>query len=188
MNKISAFFYNKATITITLIFTIITFGYLFFVMMTVAKGFEVTDSNNTSLGMSLGFDYETVEAFISSRSDEMLVAYKKFNVIWDNLFALLYGLMYIFWLSFLFKPYQNKVESLNLLPCIQVIFDWIENFKLAEVASSYLAGDQIATMDVQIASFASMMKWMGSILIFIALTLGIILKIWTMIKNRKRIT
>lgn len=185
MTTLSSFFYKKSSLTIAFILTIITFGYLFLVMMDAAKCFEVADSAQKSLGTSFGITAEMVQEFFSIRTEEMIVCYKEFNTIWDNLFALFYGLMYIFWLSLLLKPFSNQFKILNLLPLLQVVFDWLENFQVVRIANSFLAEIPVKAFDIQLLSTFSAIKWFGSALVFLLIIIGIVLRIRTMIKKRK---
>jgi hypothetical protein len=200
MTRLSNYFYNKASLLTAIILTILTFSYLFLVMTDIAKGFEIVDATTQSLAMSFGFSYEMVEAYLSIRTAEMISVFIEFNRIWDNIFALLYGLMYILWISLLFKPYSAKAKWLNLFPITQTIFDWLENFQLAKLATYYLENPRFVNKDflpsswgsnvffennVQFASIFGMAKWTASTLIFIIVFVGIILKTWTAIKNRK---
>ena len=200
MTKLSNFFYDKATLLSATILTVLTFSYLFLVMTDIAKGFEIADETTQSLAMSFGFSYEMVEAYLSTRTAEMLSVFIEFNQIWDNIFALFYGLMYILWISFLFKTYSAKAKWLNLFPITQTIFDWLENFQLVKLATYYLENPQFINKDylpsswgsnvffennVQLASIFTMIKWTASTLIFVILFIGIILKVVSLIKKRK---
>jgi hypothetical protein len=44
----------------------------------------------------------------------MVDAYINFNRIWDTLFGLIYGLIYVVWLSVLFKSFSIKSEHYKL--------------------------------------------------------------------------
>ena len=185
MNKLSKYFYNKATLYFAIVLTVVTFSYLFFVSMDKAECYHVADKSVKSLGTSFGYDLEMVQHFLSVRSKVMIICYKKFNIIWDNLFALSYGLMYITWFSLLFKPFMNKVKLLNLFPISQVLFDWLENFQLARISNSYLIEDQIYLFDVNLSSSFTIIKWICSSLIFVLIVIGILFRIVVAIKKRK---
>lgn len=184
MNKLSAFFYQRSTWIIALVLTVISFGYLFLVMMDAGKCFEVAGSTPASLGTSFGFDYDTVVGFLTIRTEEMINCYQSFNLLWDNIFAILYGLMYVAWVSFILKPFQNSAKLLNLLPFLQTIFDWVENLQLVKISSSHLAGEQISAFNVYIASAASMLKWVISTLVFVAILVGISFRIMDAVKKK----
>ena len=95
-------------------------------MMGKAAGVELVDDDMKSLGTSFGFDYADIIVFLAARTDEMINAYINFNKVWDTLFGLIYGLMYVVWMSVLFKPFAQKVGFLNLFPFAQVLFDWFK--------------------------------------------------------------
>jgi hypothetical protein len=99
----------------------VMFGdYLGVVLVPLGSGFAVADGSPNSLGTPLGFDQSDGLAFFAARSDEMIRSYISFNLVWDSLFALVYGLMYISGLSVLFRPVARKTRLVNLLPALQV--------------------------------------------------------------------
>ena len=183
MNKLSRFFYQKSTLIVAIALTALSFSYLFLVLMDMGKCFAV-ETGSQSLGTSFGFSYEAVQQFFSLRTPEMVVCYRQFNAIWDNLFALLYGLMYVAWVSFLFKPHAAKVKWLNLLPALQTVCDWVENLTLVELADAFLAGEALSTVAVNLASSASMAKWVISSLVFGLILIGIAWRIVSALKKR----
>ena len=98
-------------------------GYLLFFLTGKGKAFEVANGGIKSLGTSLGFGQVEILAFLTERSDQMINAYIDFNRVWGSLFALIYGVMYVVWVSILFKPYSKMVGVLNLLAFGQVLFN-----------------------------------------------------------------
>ncbi|MDT2078956.1 MAG: hypothetical protein RMX54_11825, partial [Planktomarina sp.] len=159
-------------------------GYLFLVMMSKSTGFELSDSNIKSLGTSFGFDKADIVLFLATRTKEMIEAYINFNQIWDTVFGLIYGLMYVVWVSVLFKPFSKKVGVLNLFPFIQVLFDWLENYTLAAVANQYLADGVFSSVNAKLASIFSIFKWVCSGLTLTLILIGAILMIAQAIKNK----
>ena len=95
-------------------------------MMGKAAGFGLVDGDMKSLGTSFGFGHADITVFLAARTDEMTKAYINFNKVWDTLFGLIYGLMYVVWTSVLFKPFVQKFGYLNLFPFAQVLFDWFK--------------------------------------------------------------
>ena len=182
---LSEFFYHKANVKIGLLFTAIFLAYLLLVMLAKATGFEVTGSTIKSLGTSFGFDQADIREFLAARSDNMIEAYIRFNQIWDTLFGLTYGLMYVVWVSVLFKPLAHKTGLLNLLPLVQVLFDWLENYQLAVIAKQYLADGLIASSNAQLASVFSMIKWACSGLTYLLILVGIVMLIARALGNKK---
>ena len=185
VSRLSHFFYQNSGIFIAVFFTIVFIGYLFFIMIGKAAGFELADGNIKSLGTSFGFDHADIIAFLAARTDEMINAYINFNKVWDTLFGLIYGLMYVVWISFLFKPSAQKVGFLNLFPFAQVLFDWLENYALASLANQYLVDGMISLPIAKLASVFCMLKWVCSGLTSTLILVGIILTIAQAIKNKK---
>jgi hypothetical protein len=125
--------------------------------------------------------------FLTTRTDEMINAYIDFNQVWDTFFGMIYGLMYVVWVSVLFKPFSQKAGSLNLFPLTQVLFDWLENYELGLLANQYLADGVISSSNAQLASAFSMIKWACSGLTYVLISVGIILVISRAIKKKHRI-
>jgi hypothetical protein len=94
--------------------------------------------------------------------------------------------MYIIWLSVIFKPYSQKFWLVNLLPFGQVIFDWIENLSLVSLSKAYLIDESISTSNVMIASLASSIKWGISLLVYLVIIHGIVLRSARVITDRRK--
>jgi len=180
----SNFFYQFSSIWIAILLTIVFIGYLVLVLMVKSTGFELSDGNIKSLGTSFGFDKADIVLFLATRTKEMIEAYINFNQIWDTVFGLIYGLMYVVWVSVLFKPFSKKVGVLNLFPFIQVLFDWLENYTLAAVANQYLADGVFSSVNAKLASIFSIFKWVCSGLTLTLILIGAILMIAQAIKNK----
>jgi hypothetical protein len=116
----------------------------------------------------------------------MISDYVNFNQVWDSLFGLIYGVMYVVWVSLLFKPYSQRVGILNLLPFGQVVFDWLENFSLATLSNQYLADGTISSSTALFASTASTIKWVFSLLVYGVILVGIVLRIGGALKRRSQ--
>ncbi len=188
MRRLSQYFYQKSSFVIAVLLTAISFSYLFLVMQGEAAGFEMVDSNIKSLGTSFGFDQADIMVFLAARTDEMINAYIDFNQVWDPLFGITYGLMYVAWVSVLFKPFSQKSGFLNLFPLAQVVFDWLENYELASLANQYLAEGMISATNAQLASVFSMIKWACSGLTSMLILIGIILVCARAIMNKRTTT
>ena len=186
LGRASKFFYTKSNLVTGLLATSVFAGYL--VLFLTGKGteFEVANSTVRSLGTSLGFGQAEILAFFAERSDRMIDAYISFNQIWDTLFGLIYGLMYVIWVSVLFKPYSQRFGVLNLLPFGQVVFDWLENYALAELSSQFLADGAISSSTALIASTASTIKWVFSLLVYVVILVGIVMRISRAVKRRRQ--
>ena len=186
LSRASQFFYIKSNLMTALLATSVFAGYLLFFLTGKGKAFEVSNSSIKSLGTSLGFGQVEILAFLTERSDQMIDAYINFNQVWDSLFALIYGVMYVAWVSILFKPYSKKVGVLNLLPFAQVLFDWLENFSLAALSKQYLADGTISSSTALIASTSSSIKWVFSLLVYGVILVGIVMRVVGALKRRSQ--
>ena len=184
--RLSNLFYQNSSLLIAIALAIIFTGYLFLVMMSKSTGFELSDGNIKSLGTSFGFDEAEIILFFAARTREMIEAYISFNQIWDTLFGLIYGLMYVIWVSVLFKSFSHKAGILNLFPFIQVLFDWLENYTLAALANQYLADGVFSSVNAKLASIFSIFKWVFSGLTLTLILIGGILMIAQAIKNKRQ--
>ncbi|NOQ73621.1 MAG: hypothetical protein GQ574_16565 [Crocinitomix sp.] len=185
MKKLSIYFYRKSTLALALIATALMIAYFAFVFMPAGKCFEV-ESGTIALGLSFGLPLELVQDFFAVRTVDMIECYIKFNTIWDNIFPLLYGLIYAIWISLIFKPISSKLKLLNLLPFAQTVLDWAENISLVNIANSVLAGDEISSSAVQVASLFSVAKWTVAGLVFITIGIGVLLRIIWAITGKKQ--
>ena len=186
LGRASKFFYTKSNLVTGLLATSVFAGYLVFFLTGKGAAFEVANSTVRSLGTSLGFGQAEILAFFAERSDRMIDAYISFNQIWDTLFGLIYGLMYVIWVSVLFRPYSQRFGVLNLLPFGQVVFDWLENYALAALSNQFLADGAISSSTALIASTASTIKWVFSLLVYVVILVGIVMRISRAVKRRRQ--
>ena len=186
LSRASRFFYTKSNVVAALLATSVFAGYLVFFLTRQGKTFEVANSSVKSLGTSLGFGQTEILAFLTERSDQMIIAYINFNQGWDSLFSLIYGVMYVIWVSIVFKPYSQKIALLNLLPFGQVFFDWLENVALATLSKQYLADGTISSSTALLASTSSTIKWIFSLLVYGVMLVGIIMRIVGALKRRSQ--
>jgi len=184
LRRVSGFFYAKSTLVTALLATAIFAGYTVLILSAQGKAFEVANSSVRSLGTSLGFGQAEVLAFLAERSVEQVTAYIAFNQVWDSLFGVIYGVMYVAWVSVVFKPYSLKVGLLNLLPFGQVLFDWLENVSLAALSNEYLAGGTISSSTALVGSTASSVKWVFALLVYGVILVGIVARIVGALKRR----
>jgi len=186
LRRASEFFYAKSTLVTALIATVVFAGYTVLVLSGQGKAFEVANSTVKSLGTSLGFGQAEILAFFAERSVQQISAYITFNQVWDSLYGVVYGVMYVAWVSVLLKPYSQKVGMLNLLPLGQVLFDWVENFGVSSLASQYLADGTISSTTAQLASTASSIKWAFALLVYGVILVGIIARTVGALKRRSQ--
>jgi hypothetical protein len=186
LTRASQFFYAKSSLVTAVLATLVFAGYTVLVLSGQGKAFEVANSSIKSLGTSLGFGQAEILAFLAERSADQIAAYITFNQVWDTLFGVIYGVMYVVWASLLLKPYSQKVGILNLLPFGQVLFDWLENIGLATVSSEYLADGTISASTAQLASTASSIKWAFALLVYGVILVGIIARTVGALKRRSQ--
>jgi hypothetical protein len=186
LTRASQFFYAKSSLVTAVLATLVFAGYTVLVLSGQGKAFEVANSSIRSLGTSLGFGQAEILAFLAERSADQIAAYITFNQVWDTLFGVIYGVMYVVWVSLLLKPYSQKVGILNLLPFGQVLFDWLENIGLATVSSQYLADGTISASTAQLASTASSIKWAFALLVYGVILVGIIARTVGALKRRSQ--
>ena len=186
LSRASQFFYTKSTLVTALIATAVFVGYTLLILGEQGKAFAVANSSIKSLGTSLGFGQAEILAFFAERSAGQISAYITFNQVWDSLYGLIYGVMYVAWVSVLLKPYSQKVGMLNLLPFGQVLFDWLENVGVSNLSSQYLADGTISSTTAQLASTASSIKWAFALLVYGVILVGIIARIAGALKRRSK--
>jgi hypothetical protein len=186
LRRVSEFFYAKSTLVTALLATALFVGYTVIILSAQGKAFEVVGSSVRSLGTSLGFGQAEILAFFGERSGEQISAYITFNQVWDSLFGVIYGVMYVLWVSLLLKPNSLKFGLLNLLPLGQVLFDWLENFSLVSLSNQYLADGTISSSTTLLASSASSIKWVVALLVYGVIAVGIVARIVGALKRRSQ--
>ena len=186
LRRASEFFYAKSTLVTALVATAAFASYTLLVLSGQGKAFEVANSTVKSLGTSLGFGQAEILAFFAERSVQQISAYITFNQVWDSFYGVIYGVMYVAWVSVLLKPYSEKVGMLNLLPFGQVLFDWLENVGVSSLASQYLADGTISSSTALIASTSSSIKWAFALLVYGVILVGIVARIAGSLKGRSK--
>ena len=186
LSRASQFFYTKSTLVTALIATAVFVGYTLLILGEQGKAFAVANSSIKSLGTSLGFGQAEILAFFAERSAGQISAYITFNQVWDSLYGVIYGVMYVAWVSVLLKPYSQKVRMLNLLPFGQVLFDWLENVGVSNLSSQYLADGTISSTTAHLASTASSIKWAFALVVYGVILVGIVARSAGALKRRSK--
>ena len=141
------------------------------------------------LGLKTGYTLAYVQELFGSMNREGLLCYRNLILIWDNIFPVLYGLMYIFWLSLILKYLPTKAHRfrlLNLYPVIPVILDWTENFFELRLVEHFTNSHVVTQELVAVASGISQIKWLGSSLNYLIIVVSLILFFIHWLKYRKR--
>jgi hypothetical protein len=127
------------------------------------------------LGLKFGYSYEYAFSFFNSLNNEGLICYKRLILVWDNIFPLLYGTMYIFWISLIYRNIEVKctgLRSLNIFPLFHILMDWTENFYEINLINQFLVTHDISKASVDFSSFVSTIKWSCSIITYAILISG----------------
>lgn len=188
MGRISKILYQKSNLVICILLTTIMVVYASIVMGSQSKCISDELTNGLSLlGLRFGYDIDTVSILFNSISENALLCYSKLLSIWDNIFPFIYGTMYIFWLSFIYKNriFKKKVLSLiNLYPVIPVVLDLIENYFENILIRQFISMNNIIELNVKIASIVTQIKWTLSTINYLIIIIGIVI----IIKNKNRTT
>ena len=103
MKRLSDFFYNRTNLYISVILTIIMISYASLVLGGKSECFnDQLNEGQKVLGLKLGYSHEYAVSFFNSLDSDGLICYKNLILIWDNIFPLLYGTMYVFWISLIY--------------------------------------------------------------------------------------
>ena len=159
MNKISQLFYRHSNLVLAIFITVVWVCFLYFLLVVKAAEFQVTGSSIQSLGTKFGFEEKEIYNFLTLRSAQMIRSYVELLLLWDMMFAVIYGIMHVVWISFLLKYYQNKFGRLNLFPLNQVFFDALENYELSIICNQFLVDDTFQSGAAQRAAIYCMIKW-----------------------------
>src|SRR5210317_1770795 len=141
MKKLSNLFYNRTSFIISLGATLLMVGYASFIMGGFSECFAIEEEGPSSLGLSLGYSFEIASQFFEYRDGESIQCYKNFIKVWDNIFPMVYSLMYILWISYLWKKVNQiypKLWFINLYPLLMIIMDWAENFMEIQMVNYYM--------------------------------------------------
>ncbi len=182
INRLSEYFYQKSNLVNCITATAIMVLYASIVLGSKSECFQnQLQEGSQVLGLKFGYTFEYVSIFFNQLDESGLACYASFVLIWDNIFPILYTVMYILWISWIYKSARNaypQLSLINLFPIIPCIFDWLENILELRLVNLFIAGNDIHNFDVTIASLVNQLKWMNSsaeyFVIFIGLSLIIL--------------
>lgn len=188
MDRLSDIFYRKANWISCLLATAIMVAYASIILGGQSSCFEdQLPEGYKVLGLKAGYSLNYAMALFGSMNETGLFCYRNLILIWDNIFPVLYGVMYILWLSFIYKNTRvrhSKYRFLNFYPLVPVLLDWTENFFEWRLTESFIRSETFTESQVQIASVASQVKWIASSLNYLIIVIGIVLLIFNLIKQR----
>ncbi len=189
MKQISDYFYQSVKLWHALLLTGIMVSYASLIMGGKSECLEPYLNEGMSvLGLKFGYDYTYASAFFNALGTAGTVCYRKLILIWDNIFPVLYGSMYIAWLSLLYKKVDFKLRALkliNLFPFVHIIMDWIENVLEMNLIGSYLQYSSLDPTDVWMTSIVSSVKWGFSMINYALILTGIVLMLLRSYRKKK---
>jgi len=153
-------------------FTLAMIAYAAFVFGHFSTCF-VLEGGPNALGLSFGYSYTEALTFFELRNDDQILCYRNFILIWDNIFPLIYGLMYFGWFSVLFK---NK-WIIVALPILRSAADWVENIIEIAITDQFRTVGTITEELVIWGSASSIFKWGLSIVVYGVIVYGVTLAI-----------
>ena len=156
------------------------FLYAQFILGHYSHCFSIPNSSN-SLGLTFGYNINTVQHFFQIRSNEQLYCYAHFIRVWDTIFPLLYTLMYSLWFVYLFKKWRLVL----LFPILHMFSDWIENYVELLMLEGYLNTNALSESLVSLGSGITILKWSLSIVTYSIIIFGIITKFKIFITSPK---
>jgi hypothetical protein len=172
----SKFFYRRTTVTIAIILSIV---YLFYAWVVFGSGsygmFSSQGEELIVLDLRFGYSQDNVYELFEYLGDNGLAAYRKVASLWDNIYPIIYSLVFIAWFSLLFKnfiPGWQRFKSINMLPGILLLTDWLENTFTINLIDMYIEKGTVDTLLVKFASITTMVKWLVLCLLLLILVIG----------------
>ena len=166
------YFKNNRTLYFAIGITLAFFLYITFILSHVSSCFAL-DVGTNSLGLSFYYTKDMVQNFFEVRTHEQLLCYSQFLQIGDAIFAVVYTLMYVSWIRYFFK---NKPLFL-IIPIFGMITDWAENYVELLMLETYLNLSPISEILVSLGSGINSFKWSLSILTYLLILFGIMIKV-----------
>jgi hypothetical protein len=189
MKRLSDFFYQYIKLWHALLLTGIMVSYASLVMGGKSECLEPFLKEGMSvLGLKFGYDYNYASSFFNALGIAGIECYRNLILIWDNIFPLLYGSMYIAWISLLYQKIDFKSPGLrliNLFPIVHILLDWTENGLELNLMGSYITGGVLDLTDVLITSTVSSVKWGFSMINYAIILTGIVIMITKSISIKK---
>ena len=187
MKRLSDFFYAKTNGWVCLLLTGVMVIYASLVLGGTSADFQSQLPEGMKvLGLKTGYSYEYALNLFQALDPEGLQSYQRFILRWDVIFPLIYGAMYLAWVSLLYKKVSFRfsfTKYLNLFPLVLIVLDWKENFFENRLVNQFLQTGSLMERDVAIASFFNQVKWSGSMINYLILIVGVILFFKKMIRK-----
>jgi len=181
LNKQLEIYNRNRTLILAVLATMVMIAYAQFVLGHFSNCFTLANGPN-SLGLTFGYTQSQALSFFSARTVDQLICYGNFIRVWDTIFPVIYTAMYVFWLKYFFK--QKSVVL--FLPVIRMLTDWAENYTELTMLEQYLSAGNISAEIAYWGSMLTLIKWGLSILIYLLMVLGIVLKIKQALKKTEQ--
>lgn len=173
LKKLSDWIYERAHGGLVLFFLALQFSFTSFILPYFQKQFQPTGSSEL-LDLKFGFDLPTASQILDSYGEAGRSVYLQVESVWDLLFPLVYTVLNVLLISFLLRktfPENKKLRLLNLLPFVNMFFDFGENFGIIQLLNEF---PNLSEFWVNFASTFGIIKWIFSG-IGIALTIALLL-------------
>jgi hypothetical protein len=161
LKKISDWIYERAHGRLVLLFFGLQILFTAFILPYFQEQFQPEGSTEL-LDLKFGFDTTTAFQLLDSYGEVGRSVYLQFESIWDVLFPLVYTLFNILFISFLLRktfPENTKLRLLNLLPLLNMTFDFGENFGIVKLLGEF---PNLSDFWVNFASTSGVIKWVFS--------------------------
>lgn len=192
MKRLSDLFYKKTNLFIAILFTVAMVGYASLVLGGKSECFsQQLNEGQKVLGLKLGYTHEYAVSFFNSLDSDELICYKNLILIWDNIFPILYGIMYILWISLIYRNIDFKYSNfrlLNIFPLFHILMDWTENFAELNLVNQFTVNNSISLVSVKFSSYVSLIKWSSSFITYGILITGLAMIISKKLKNKYRLS
>jgi hypothetical protein len=161
--------------------TLVFFLYTILFLNPVSSCFRLEDSSN-SLGLTFSYTSEMVQNFFELRSQDQLHCYSQFLQIWDVIFAVIYTLMYCFWILY----FLDNRRIFLIVPLLAMIADWSENYAELLMINSHLNSNLISETLVSVGSGINSFKWILLTLTYLIILIGIMITLKSVITKPKQ--
>ena len=188
MRRLSALFYSHSSLASSIVLTTAMVLYASLVMGGKSQCFESQLPEGMKVfGLKFGLGYEYAMSFFNSLDMSGLLCYRQLIALWDNIFPITYSLMYVSWLSYIFKRIPSKGAwpgIINLFPFIPAAMDWIENIFELKLVDYYILNHELIESQVMISSIISQFKWIASYTNYLIIITGVSILLYQFLKKK----
>lgn len=188
MKALSNLLYRATNLYICIALTAITVLYASLVMGSQSECISEGLAENVSiLALTFGYTYDAVIQLFSSLSETGLQCYSQLLKVYDTIFPIIYGSMYLFWVSLIYKNQKWKFKGLrilNLYPLLPIFADFVENYFENRLIVQFLGENDVLESTVQFASLATQIKWTLSTFNYLIILGGIVVLVVSNLKRK----